>query len=263
MENIKIIAMDYDGTLLTSDKKVTDRTKTCLIDFSNKGYKIIGVTARNLMSVKNVLDTSIFDYIILNNGSDLYYVKDDRIENISNLDPELVKKIYDLYEETSHQIDFCTPHRYIIKASQKKDNRPFIKYIDGLDEVDESVSRMNIFFDDADVLEENRELLKSTFESIDVVKMIDTDRKDSRMWLTINPKNINKLNTLKKICNELGYTIKDVIFFGDGENDLILIENAGIGVAMDNAISIVKEKATDITSSNDEDGIAKYLEKKI
>ena len=50
------------------------------------------------------------------------------------------------------------------------------------------------------------------------------------------------------------------VFFGDGENDLILIENAGIGVAMDNAIESVKEEASFITLSNDNDGVAEYLE---
>ena len=69
MKNIRIVSMDFDGTLLTSNKKISDRTRKCLIEFKNKSYFIIGVTARNLLSVKNILDVSLFDYIILNNGS--------------------------------------------------------------------------------------------------------------------------------------------------------------------------------------------------
>ena len=65
---------------------------------------------------------------------------------------------------------------------------------------------------------------------------------------------------IEKICKNLKYTIDEVVFFGDGENDLVLIENVGIGVAMDNAINIVKEKAKFGTLSNDSDGIAEYLE---
>ena len=111
MENIKIIAMDFDGTLLTSDKKVSENARNCLIDLKNKSYIIIGVTARNLMSVKNVLDISLFDYIILNNGSDVYYVKEDKIKNISSINHDMVIKIYDLFKDGSYQIDFCTPYK--------------------------------------------------------------------------------------------------------------------------------------------------------
>lgn len=95
---------------------------------------------------------------------------------------------------------------------------------------------------------------------LNVVKMIDTDKVNSRMWLTINPKNANKLSSLEKICDNLNCSLDEVIFFGDGENDLVLIENVGISVAMDNAIDIVKEKATFVTLSNDNDGVAEYLE---
>ena len=55
MKNIRIISMDFDGTLLTSDKKITDRTRKCLVNLKNKSYVIIGVTARNLLSVKDIL----------------------------------------------------------------------------------------------------------------------------------------------------------------------------------------------------------------
>ena len=255
--------MDFDGTLLTSDKKVPDRTRKCLVNLKNKSYKIIGITARNLLSVKSVVDINLFDYIILNNGSDIYYVSEDRIVNVSNIDIEIVKKIFDLFKNKSSQIDFCTPYKYLIKSNIMSDDREFIKYINSFDEVNDSVSRMNVFFDNNKDIEENRNLIINTFDNVNVVKMIDTDKENSKMWLTINPKNANKLNTLKKICDEINCSIDEVIFFGDGENDLILIENAGISVAMGNAIDIVKEKAKYITLSNDNDGIAEYLENKL
>ena len=56
---IKIISMDFDGTLLTSNKRISNKTRNSLIKYKNKSYKIIGITARNLMSVNNILDTSM------------------------------------------------------------------------------------------------------------------------------------------------------------------------------------------------------------
>ena len=261
MNQIKIVSMDFDGTLLTSDKKISNRTRKCLIELKNKSYIIIGITARNLLSVKNILDVSLFDYIILNNGSDIYYVENDMIESVSSIEKEVAKKIYDLFSNKSSQIDFCTPLNYLIKAKEKGDDRLFIKYINGFEEVNDSISRMNVFFDDVKDIERSRKLIENKFDEVNVVKMIDTDKANSRVWLTINPKSVNKLSTLEKICKDLKYSIDEVIFFGDGENDLILIENVGIGVAMENAIKIVKDKASFVTLSNDADGIAEYLEK--
>ena len=264
MKKIKIISMDFDGTLLTSDKKISDRTRRCLKEIKNKSYKIIGVTARNLLSAKGVIDdVSLFDYIILNNGSDIYYVEDEKMESVSCVEDETVKRIFDLCNSKSYQIDFCTPYKYLIKTNQRSDTRPFIKYIGGLSEVDGTVSRMNVFFKTNGELEENRSLIENSFKNVNVVKMLDTDKENSPIWLTINPKNANKLSTLKKICDDIHSSIDEAIFFGDGENDLILIENAGIGVAMENAIEIVKAKASYVTLSNDNDGVAEFLEKNL
>ena len=75
------------------------------------------------------------------------------------------------------------------------------------------------------------------------------------------PKGIGKGESLLEIAKYYDIPIEDTIAFGDEENDLTMIEAAGIGVAMGNAIDLVKEAADYITLSNDEDGIADYLEK--
>lgn len=255
----KMIAADFDGTLLTSDKRITEKTKSILSECRNNSCVIVGVTARNISSVKNVLDVQMFDYIVLNNGSDIYYVKEDRVESVSSIDKDIAKKIYDACEGISPEIDFCTPYNYLLKTNIKSDPRPFVKYINGIDEVTDSISRINVFFHDESELERNRSLIENSFDTVNVVKMLDTDQKNSRIWLTVNPKNVNKLNTLLKVCDEVKCSIDEVIFFGDGENDLLLLENVGMGVAMGNAINEVKEKSKAVTLTNDEDGIFDYL----
>lgn len=255
----KMISTDFDGTLLTSKKFVSEKTKNILAEYRNNGYVIAGVTARNLSSVKNVLDVLMFDYIVLNNGSDIYYVKEDKMVNISSISGDIAKKIYDLCENISPEIDFCTPYNYLLKTSERSDSRSFVKYVDGINDVTDSISRMNVFFQSESELERNRSLIENSFDTVNVVKMLDTDQENSRIWLTINPKNVNKLNTLLKICDEIQCSIDEVIFFGDGENDLLLLENVGMGVAMGNAIDEVKEKSKAVTLTNDEDGIYDYL----
>lgn len=260
MNNYNIISMDFDGTLLTSDKKITDRTRKVLLNLKNDGYLIIGITARNLLSVKSVLDSTMFNFIILNNGSDMYDVEKEKIINIGYIEDEIVRKIFDYLGEDATQIDCCTSSRYYIKTNDKYDSKDFLIYIDNINEVNEPVSRMNLFFKTEEELLKYRNIIENEFYSVTVVSMRDTDSKNSRKWLTINPKNINKFNTLKIICDKVGRTTDNTIFFGDGENDLVLIENVGLGIAMENAIEIVKSKASRVTLSNDEEGLAIFLE---
>ena len=69
------------------------------------------------------------------------------------------------------------------------------------------------------------------------------------------PQKIDKAYTLQKLLSSIGLSADQMICCGDGYNDLSMIEYAGLGVAMENAQSIVKEKADYITRSNDEDGV--------
>ena len=74
---------------------------------------------------------------------------------------------------------------------------------------------------------------------------------------------MNKECTLKALCKHLGISPNEVIAFGDGDNDIDMLQFAGIGVAMGNASHYVKSKADYVTLSNEEDGIADVIYKKI
>ena len=72
-------------------------------------------------------------------------------------------------------------------------------------------------------------------------------------------KNIDKAASLDRLAKSLGIKQEEVIAFGDGYNDLSMIEYAGLGVAMENAVEEVKQRAKVVTKSNNEDGIAYVL----
>ena len=91
--------------------------------------------------------------------------------------------------------------------------------------------------------------------------MLDSDDKYKKKWIVVNNKGTNKYKTLKELCSKLNILVNEVIFLGDSTNDLSIISKVGMGIAMGNALQEVKEKAKEITLSNDEDGIAVFLEK--
>ncbi len=112
----------------------------------------------------------------------------------------------------------------------------------------------------SDIYDVDKEIIKN-YKNVNVTNMSNTDQLNSKFWLIINPNGINKLKTLELLCDNLKTIPNKVIFFGDGENDLPIIKGVGLGIAMKNAESIVKENADDITLSNDKEGVANYLEK--
>lgn len=85
---------------------------------------------------------------------------------------------------------------------------------------------------------------------------------NTNSWLVINPKGINKRTVLEELGKKLEIEMEEMIFFGDGLNDLPLMDSPVYSVAMGNALDVVKEHANEVTLSNNEDGISRVLLKK-
>lgn len=145
------------------------------------------------------------------------------------------------------------------------------KFYSKIDEVKKYLEKKNIevilpnCYDDptAEQQAHYKKVITDSIDTVNVVAMKDTDNKNTWLWLTINEKETNKLSTLSKIIEKMSISLDEVIFFGDAENDLLILENVGMGVAMGNAIDEVKHKAKAITSTNDEEGIYEYLNKNL
>lgn len=102
--------------------------------------------------------------------------------------------------------------------------------------------------------EENAALLKKELPDCDMVRFSDG------AWYKITKKGATKESAIKMICDKCGINLSNVIAFGDDHADIEMLKLAGLGVAMGNAIKEVKAAADIVIGSNDEDGIAVYLE---
>lgn len=259
----KIISMDFDGTLLTSNKQVTEKSKKILSEYKSNKYIIVGITARNLSSVKSVCDINMFNYLILNNGSYIYNVEDRNGIAVSNIDRQTQIKITQYFEDIAEEIDYCSLNRYYFYKKTDIESKDYLIKINSIDEIKETISRMNVFLKNKQDIVKYKKILEEKFHNLNVFEMMDNDNDKNKSWLSINPKETSKFKALEKLCLNLNIKIDDVIFFGDGPNDLTVIGKVGMGVAMGNALKEVKEQAKEITLSNDEDGIAVFLEKKL
>ena len=259
--NYKLIAMDFDGTLLRDDKTISENTKNILKLYKDLGYLIVGVTARTLKSIKAVVPVDIFNYLIINNGVSIYNVNDDSMIYQGTIDINDAKDITNGIEDYCDQIDYITDNIYYTYLQKKKSNLDFIKDIDSIDEIDEQVARMNLFLKDKSKVNDYYELIKARYKDINCFIMQDSGSTDK--WLVLNSKGVNKANTLKELGKMENISLDEMIFFGDGLNDLEVMKEVGLSVAMGNALEVIKENAKDIAISNNEDGIVDFLDKKL
>lgn len=255
----KLIATDFDGTLVNDEKKVTPATKEILYKKKKENYKIVGVTARALESAKEIGDIDFFDYLILNNGAYIYNVKEKVGNYVKSITKEQAQKVTQELEKDSIQIDYCSGTKYYIYKKPNVSALPFLKKIKSIEEVSEEIAKINIFLKDQNKLEYYKNKIKSTFRDISCFIMQDST--DTKKWLVLTPCDLNKKITLQKLGDKLKISLEEMIFFGDGLNDLEVITAVGCGVAMGNALKEVKENANAITKSNNEEGIAHFLEK--
>lgn len=257
----KLISMDFDGTLLTSSKQITETSKKILLEYKNNKYIIVGITARNLSSVNSVCDINMFNYLILNNGGYIYDVQNRTGVNISNIDKNVQLKLMNNFNDIANQINYCSLNKYYIYTKSNIESKDYSVKIKSIDEIEETITRMNIFPKDNQKISIYKKFIEDNFDNMSTFEMTDTDKNKNKKWLAINPKEINKFKALEKLCLALNIKTDEVIFFGDSANDLPIISKVGLGVAMGNALKEVKEQAKEITLSNDEDGIVSFLEK--
>ena len=131
---------------------------------------------------------------------------------------------------------------------------PVMKEIFSGEEMPDELNKMGCS-DRPERIPEVYEYLKEHFE-----KRYEIARTDSRS-IEISRKGISKGNALKRLMEEEGVRPEEVLAFGDGENDISLFRAVSHSIAMGNAEDYVKEHATDVTGTNNEDGIVMALEK--
>lgn len=262
----KLIALDMDGTLLTSDKKISDKTKNCIKAAEEKGVKVVLASGRPLQGLTRYLEElDLFkgeDYVLSYNGGVVQNTKSKEIVSSCTLTGKDLKYIYGISKELNINIHAFSAKEGLITPKTSKYTEyeatmngieMTIKSFDEIDDDDEIIKVMMI--DEADILDPAIEKLpKEVYEKYSVFK-------SAPFFLEFTNKQVDKGLGLKKLGEHLGIKQEEIIACGDAGNDLSMVKYAGLGVAMENATDDVKEAADYITLSNDEDGIAHVVNK--
>lgn len=267
----KLIAIDMDGTLLNSAEEVSEKNKEAILKATEKGISVVVSTGRIFSSatyfakILNVITPVIAcngayvseyhrDNVIIENPIQ----KEDLKEIINILDRnDLYYHFYDDENFYTKDLEYNSLKYYEWNKKQDKDNKINIEIVKDplnfVEKEDIKVYKMVTMDKDLDKVMKAREEL-SRNENIEIVSS----------WhgsLDIMYKGVSKGKALKQLCNLYNIKNDEVIAIGDNENDLSMLEFAGTSVAMGNGINLVKEYATFVTDTNDNDGVAKAIEK--
>ena len=268
---IRLIASDLDGTLLTDIKEVSPRTMKALRDAYQKGVEILVSTGRPLNAVPPLLlEMEEIRYYMVSNGAAIYDKKEDTYVYHACMTKEQVFDILARVDDLLIWKEVCvngTSHAQKELFNRLDEILPVGGSADYLFRTRVPEDDMNAFLAGQSGGFEKVNLFFGSREMGDVLRARFRDEPDfyitSAMWnnLEISDKAAEKGEALAFLAGKLGIPIESTMAFGDNLNDLELIVRAGIGVAMGNAEDTLKEAADIVTASNLEEGVAIQIER--
>jgi Cof subfamily protein (haloacid dehalogenase superfamily) len=262
----KLIALDMDGTLLTTDKKVSMKTEAAIKAAEAKGVKIVLASGRPLVGITRYLEELNLlkgeDYVLSFNGGLVLNTKTKKVVSKLSLNGLDLKNIYKISKELNINIHAFSAKDGLItpKISQ------YTEYEAKMNGIEINIKDFNEIEDDEDIIKvmmiDPQEVLDPAIEKLpsEIYEKYSVF-KSTPFFLEFTHKEVDKGLGLKKLGEYLGIKREEIIACGDAGNDLSMVNYAGLGVAMGNAVPEVKEVANYITTSNDEDGIANVIEK--
>ncbi len=262
MANRHLIALDLDGTLLKDDKTISLKTKEIIKKARELGHIVMIATGRPFRSCEMYyrelnLDTPIVNF----NGAFMHYPGKPGWGYHEPLDIKVAHEI----------VEACRSFHFHNIIAEVIDDVYFHYHDEKLLDIF-NFGNPNITTGDlADYLKDSpTSLLVHTEEDQlniirDHLSAVHAEVIDHRSWaapwhvVEIIKSGLNKAVGLKKASDYYNIPAERVIAFGDEDNDLEMLEYAGHGIAMGNAIDKVKNIANDVTLSNEEDGVGQYL----
>lgn len=238
--DIRLVALDMDGTLLNPKGEISDANRQAIKEAQEKGVFVVLSTGRSLLTSREHADAlKLSSYLVTVNGSEIWDENRELVER-KLMNTESVEWMLGLAKQ--HKSGFwgiSTEQNWYNEMPEDLYSVEWLKFGFFID--DDQIR--GIIFDELKKKGEF-ELSNSTLRNIEV-----------------NPAGINKAKGLGIVCSRLGIDMKNVMAVGDSMNDLAMIKEAGLGVAMGNAQAAVKEAADWITATNEEDGVAKAIRK--
>ena len=269
-KQIQLIVLDLDGTLLTSDKKISPTTYAVLEEAAARGIHIVPCTGRFYAGMpEDVRNLPFLHYAITINGASIYDVKADKTLHSALITPERADEIfaaldtlpviYDCFQDgwgwmdrTFYDMTDLFAMGDIRGEDIRKMRTPVDNFRQTIKDRNRGVQKIQMFFRDMELRSKMLQELKQWFPDLVVTASLIHN-------IELNCHEAHKGNALLALCRHLGVDPAATMAFGDGLNDMTMLQTAAIGIAMGNAAQQLKDAADFITDTNDNDGVAKAI----
>ena len=266
----RVIALDLDGTLLTPKKTLLPSSLEALNRARAAGYQLMIVTGRHHVAIHPFYQALALDTpAICCNGAYLYDYPAKKVISANPLAPEKALRLIDLLDE--HHINglmyvddamlYEYPTGHVIRTSNwaqslPEAQRPSFTQVDSLAQAAHEVENVWKFA----LTDENGQKLREFAEHVEKTLQLECEWS----WhdqVDIARQGNSKGKRLTQFITSQGWSMQDVVAFGDNFNDISMLEAAGTGVAMGNADDAVKARANVVIGDNTTDAIADYINK--
>lgn len=254
MRNIEMIVTDLDRTLLRTDKTISEYSISVFEHCRKNGIKIVFATARPIRTVTHFALAIKPDAVIYHNGAVIHHL-DGSIEKISIPIEEVRKILSDitvLYPNARLSVEISDTLYANFDVSLFWNNTTAIQ-TDFSDLPDLPADKIIVGVSSLSEVEEIARLLPTHLYA---------EMAENKLALVMH-RDATKLNAIRSVAERCGVDLSDVAAFGDDFNDIGMLRMCGNGVAVANAIDEAIAAADYICDTNDNDGVAKWIEKHV
>lgn len=264
MKNIKLCVFDLDGTLLNSEKKITQKTLLSIKNLCKSNIKYTIATGRIDILARKYQREILSDLPIISCNGSIIRDLSNKVYYMKTLDFNTVKNIFNFFTSLNLDFLFYTENTILITK-----NNPRIKILENYNETANKNDKFKFEILDYDInkysnlnflkclahiedrkkLLEIQEILNEKFKDLSIVS-------SDYELLDLMPSGVTKGNSLSILSKILNIQKENICVFGDNFNDLEMIEFAGISIVPENGEDEIKKLATYITKSNDNEGIS-------
>ena len=268
--DIRLIAFDLDGTFLNHEKEIPPRNLDAIRAAAEAGIWIVPASGRLYNGMPDALKLPFIRYYICGNGLCVYDAQENKELFSYTIPNELALRTFDYAEQLGLPYDCyqnnraLISHNYLERIGEIITEPAILKFVRSIREPvgdlravvadnGEPVQKIQFYFRDPQERRRQLALLPRLFPEYCISSSISCN-------IEINIAAAHKGHALDTLTRRLGFTPAEAMAFGDGINDISMLQTAGLGVAMANAEPSVLAAADAVTASCDEAGVAQAIE---
>ncbi len=262
----RLLALNIDGTLLQTNGKLHRSTKEAVEYVQQKGIYVTLVTSRSFPSARKVAKALKIKAPLVTHQGAYIAGSEDKPVYVKRMNEGITYDIVRFFEALPCQIrlvheEFSLANKFkihneLLSKTVFTTGDPMFysqQFVNSLSEYlhDQLVtpSKIEIYFEEKSDLQDAKQALEKMYTEIEAIEL-------DPLRLDIVSTGVSKLNGLTYLGNQLGIKLKEMVYIGDGLDDIPLIEAAGLGVSMGNAPYPVKRASDWVTRSENEQGVA-------